>query len=156
MFPWSALSAIIIIIWPFKCALICGGNILEISLFLGEHPHIKVSFNVRLERGGDDEVFSWGKTEAVAHFSQVYEGLGARCRTVGQEEAFLQVCFTLVLEKGTNAVQSHGGALHLPSAPFCHCVNCVHFRTSWWKNRMESLYTYVFRQLGEEKKYIGG
>ena len=52
-------------------------NILEISLFLREHPHIKVSVLVGLKGGGDDEVFSRWKAEVVAHFSQVDEGLGA-------------------------------------------------------------------------------
>lgn len=62
-----------------KCSLICERNILEVRLFLREHPHIKVCVLVRLKRGGDDEVLSRGKTDVVAHLSQVDEGLGARC-----------------------------------------------------------------------------
>lgn len=62
-----------------EMALICERNILEISLFLREHAHIKVCVLVGLKGRGDDEVFSRGKTEVVAHFSQVDEGLGARC-----------------------------------------------------------------------------
>lgn len=57
----------------------CERNILEIRLFLREHPHIKVSVLVGFKGGRDDEVFSRGKTEVVTHFSQVDEGLRTRC-----------------------------------------------------------------------------
>lgn len=57
----------------------CETNILEIRLFLREHANVEVSVLVGLKGGGDDEVFSRGEMEAVAHFPQVDEGLGACC-----------------------------------------------------------------------------
>ncbi len=110
-------TMIINTICPHETALICEQNILEISLFLREHPHVKVCVLVGLKRGGDDEVFSRGKTEVVAHLSQVDEGLRARCRTVAQEKIPLQVHlpFARVLENDTDTAQSHEGAVYLTS-----------------------------------------
>lgn len=91
---------------PFVLALICERNILEISLFLREHPHIKVAVLVGLKGGGDDEVFSRRKTAAVGHFPQIDEGLRACSRRVVHEEIFLQVHlpFPRVLENDTRMV----------------------------------------------------
>lgn len=58
-----------------RVAFIFGRNVLEIGLFLREHPQVKVCILVGLKSGGDDEVLSRGKTEATAHLSQVDEGL---------------------------------------------------------------------------------
>lgn len=108
---------ILIIFVITEIAFICETNILEMSLFLREHPHIKVSILVGLKGGGDDEVFSRGQTEAVAHFAQVGEVPGACSRTVVQEKVFLQVHlpFARVLENETRAVWSHEGTVYLPS-----------------------------------------
>lgn len=59
--------------------LYCVGNLLEIRIFLREHPHIKVCVLVWFKGGGNDQVFSRGKTKVVAHLSQVNEGLGTSC-----------------------------------------------------------------------------
>lgn len=54
-------------------------NVLEISLFLREHPNVKVSVLVGFKGGGNDEVLSWGESEVVADLPQVDEGLRASC-----------------------------------------------------------------------------
>lgn len=54
-------------------------SILDICLFLREHPHIEVPVFVGLKGGGNNEILSRGKTEAVAQLPQVDEGLGACC-----------------------------------------------------------------------------
>lgn len=59
--------------------LYCAGNLLEICIFLREHPHIKVCVLVWFKGGGNDQVFSRRKTKVVAHLSQVNEGLGTSC-----------------------------------------------------------------------------
>lgn len=61
------------------CLVLRVGNLLEIRIFLREHPHIKVCVLVRFEGGGNDQVFPRRKTEVVAHLSQVNEGLGTSC-----------------------------------------------------------------------------
>lgn len=85
--------------------LCCVGNLLEIGIFLREHPHIKVCILVWFKGGGNDQVFSRRKTKVVAHLSQVYEGLGTSCRTVSEEEVSLQVHIpkTRALRNGTKS-----------------------------------------------------
>lgn len=75
----------------YETAFIRESNILEFSLFLREHPHVKVSVLVGLKGGGDDEVLSRGETEVGAHLSEVDEGLRACFRWVPQEEVSLQM-----------------------------------------------------------------
>lgn len=49
-------------------------NSLGTSLFLCEHTQYEASLEVRLESGGDDDVFTRRQFEALAHLSQVDEG----------------------------------------------------------------------------------
>ncbi len=45
------------------------------SLFLCEHTQYETPFTMWVERGGDDDVFTWRQFEALAHLSQVEEGV---------------------------------------------------------------------------------
>lgn len=121
--------------------LFVAGNLLEVSWFLWEHPHVKVSVLIGLKGGGHNKVFSRGKTKAGAHFPQVDEGFRARCWAGVFEEVSLQMHlpFARVLENNTHAAQSHEGALHHLSSLFfislpyfCHTKACDEKEEGLW------------------------
>lgn len=64
---------------------------LGVGGLLRENPEDEVSLFVRLEGGGDDDVFAGRQTQARADLPQVDEELWASAGGVGEEEVSLQV-----------------------------------------------------------------
>lgn len=75
--------------WNRAC--LQGEDLLKVDMLLREDPDGEVAVLVGLEGGREDEVLPGREAEAVAHLSQVDEGLRAGLGGIAQEEALIQM-----------------------------------------------------------------